>query len=216
MRKLLPGLAALLAALAFSLWALGRLPARVAIHWGISGRPDGWASPGGAAVMLPLVGLGVMALMAFLPRIDPKRANYQLHGSTYFLIVNAVGVFVAVVQAGLIGFALGWPVRMGSLVPIGVGILFIIIGNVLSRLRPNWFAGIRTPWTLSSERVWRETHRVGGYCFMVAGILLAVVGLLLPGSIVPAVIGAGVIAAVIPIVHSYVLWRSERGPEAHP
>ncbi len=215
MRKLLPGIGAIIASLGFSLWALPRLPAQVPTHWGLDGQPNGWSSPVAAALLLPAIALAVALVLVVAPRIDPRRASYELHGPAYALIGIAVLVLLALSQVAVIGSAIGWNVRMATVVPIGVGALFLVIGNVMPRLRPNWFVGIRTPWTLSSESVWRRTHRVGGYAFLAAGVLLIVVGAAAPGRLLAALIIAGVIAGVVPVGYSYYLWRGER-EEARP
>ena len=84
----------------------------------------------------------------------------------------------------LVGVNLGWPIEIPMLIPVGVGLLLMVIGNLMPRMRPNWFMGIRTPWTLASESVWRKTHRLGGYCFMAMGVLMVAIGFVAtPGAI---------------------------------
>lgn len=211
MRRLVPGLAALAAALAFGLWALERLPAEVVTHWGLSGEPDGWSSRGAAVLMLPALGVALAVMFLVLPRIDPRRESHELHGPTWWLLANATLVFLAAVHAAAIAFNLGWPVRMDMLVGIGVGALFVVIGNLMTRMRPNWFMGIRTPWTLSSEAVWRKTHRVGGYTFIAAGAAMALAGALRSSAVgIVAIVAVGV-AAIVPVAYSYFAWREETG-----
>ncbi|MBI3081461.1 MAG: SdpI family protein, partial [Gemmatimonadetes bacterium] len=150
-------------AAAASAWAYPRLPPRVAIHWSLSGQPDGYGSKLLAAVLLPLMILAMRGLLSVLPRIDPKGENYPKFASTYWLIFNGVIVFFGVIHLAVLAYGLGAPVRMDRVVAAGVGVLLIVIGNYITRVEPNWFIGIRTPWTLSSDRVWRRTHRVGGW-----------------------------------------------------
>jgi uncharacterized membrane protein len=92
--------------------------------------------------------------------------------------------------------------------------MLVVIGNVLPRARPNWLFGIRTPWTLSSDRVWERTHRLGGVTFVIAGALLAVSVLLAPKFALPIIIGASVAASMIPVVFSYFAWRQEASNRA--
>jgi uncharacterized membrane protein len=216
MRRLLPGIAALAAALGFSLWALPRLPERVVTHWGISGQPDGWSPPLVAALLLPTLGLVGAAFLSIVPRIDPRRASFELHASTYWLICNAVLVFMAALHVAVIGYALGWPISIDRLMPFALAGLLVLIGNVMTRMRPNWFMGIRTPWTLSSERVWRKTHRLGGFCFVAAGIVIATVALASPERVGYGVIGAVAVAVLVPAVYSYLEWRREQEEAAPP
>lgn len=210
MRRLLPALIAFALALALSLWALGRLPAQVPTHWGFDGRPDGFSSPAVAAFLLP----GFLVLLAgifhLLPRLDPLQRAYTEASSPYWVIANLVLIFIAILHATLLGFAIGWPVRMETVAPVGVGVLLTVIGGLMGRMPPSWFMGIRTPWTLSSEAVWRRTHRVGGVCFMAAGVLVIASGVVRPeGMVMPLLILAG-IAAAVPVAFSYVAWRGEQ------
>lgn len=197
-------------AAAVSAWAYPQLPPRVATHWGLSGQPDGYSSKLVAVVALPLLILGMRGLVSVLPRIDPKGENYQKFASTYFLIFNGVIVFLGVLHLAILGYGLGAPVRMDRVVAAGVGVLFMVIGNYLTRVEPNWFVGIRTPWTLSSERVWHRTHRVGGW-ILAAGGFLVVLTLFVPaGAALPIILTTVALVAVVPVVLSYLLWRRER------
>jgi uncharacterized membrane protein len=209
MRKLIPGILATLAALGFGVWALPGLPEQVATHWGFDGKPDGWSSRSTAVFLLPMIGLGIAALLAFLPRTDPRRKNFELHAPTYWLVANASLIVISAIHVGVIGHGLGWPIPLSRVVAIGVGALFVIIGNVMTRMRPNWFMGIRTPWTLSSDVVWRKTHRAGGYGFVAAGGLAILAGLLRPDWASWVITGSIAVVALGAVIYSYFLWREE-------
>jgi uncharacterized membrane protein len=147
------------------------------------------------------------ALLAFIPRLDPRPEAYTVPGSPYWIVANAALIFLAVIDLALFGFSLGWPIPIGTVVPVGVGILFIIIGGLMERMPPSWFMGIRTPWTLSNDDVWRKTHQVGGVCFILAGLILIVAGFVKPeGLLLTLLVVAGVSAAV-PVAYSWVAWR---------
>jgi len=210
-----PRFGLLLAALtgALSLWAYPRLPAAVAIHWGVSGRPDRYGSPLVAVLVIPLIILGLNGLLTVLPRIDPRRANYERFRDSYWLLGNAVSVFLGFVHGLIIANGLGHSVSMAQLVPVGVGVLLIVIGSVLTRVQPNWFVGIRTPWTLSSDAVWRETHRVSGRVFIGGGLVIAAAAFAPPGAVVPLILGTVAALIAVPVVHSYLLWKSESRPK---
>src|SRR5256712_11828980 len=109
----------------------------------------------------------------------------------------------------IVATGLGYPVKIGRTMPIGVGLLFIVLGNYLTRVEPNWFVGIRTPWTLSSDTVWRRTHRTGGWVFVIGGLVLAGAALLPRGAFLPLLIATIVVMPAIPIVQSYILWKRE-------
>jgi uncharacterized membrane protein len=94
---------------------------------------------------------------------------------------------------------------------VAVGLLLMVMGNFLGKVRKNFFLGIRTPWTLASDEVWAKTHRLGGWCFVVAGIFMAIMGVITPPSGMPWVIGIIVAIALIPVVYSYIAYRRIEG-----
>lgn len=210
MRKLVPGLLFVAIAAGFSLWAYPHLPAQVATHFNLRGQPNGWSSRPVAAVLSPALGIVLALVFAVLPHIDPRRANYALFGPTYWTIANAVLVFVAAVHVLSLGKALGWDVNMSRVTSLGVGGLFVLLGNLMTRIRPNWFVGIRTPWTLSSDTVWRKTHRVGGIAFVASGFCIAATALFASPWALYAAIAVAAAAALGSVVYSYVLWTNEQ------
>jgi uncharacterized membrane protein len=199
----------ILGAIAFSIAVWSRLPERMPVHWGLNGQVDRYGSRGQAAFFFPGLMLLVWLLLRFLPRIDPRRANYAKFADTYDLLVNSFVALFAVMHVALLGAALGWPVSMERVVPALVGVPFIILGNVLPRARPNWWFGIRTPWTLSNDRVWVRTHRVGGYLLAGAGVVL-LAGAVRPGPWSFALgIAAAIAAGFGSLVYSYFAWKKE-------
>jgi len=198
-------------ALAVSLWAYPQLPPTVATHWNVRGEADGFTSRLVAVSIMPLVILVMTGLFNVLPRLDPRRANYSKFIGTYWLIANAVILFILIGHGMIVATGLGYPVKIGRTMPIGVGLLFIVLGNYLTRVEPNWFIGIRTPWTLSSDTVWRKTHRTGGWLMVLGGAAIAACAFFPPAAFLPLFIAAVLLMAVIPIVQSYILWKREQG-----
>ena len=199
------------ALLAVTWWAWDRLPPHMATHWDASGHVNGYSPRAFGALFAP--GLIVLLTLLFqvLPLLDPRRQNYEKFIHTYWVIANSVGLFVGVAHVLVIANALGYPVAMSRIVPLGLGILFIALGNVLPRVEPNWFVGIRTPWTLSSDTVWRRTHRTGGWTFFLGGCALLVEGMTPLRAYWPAMIMTIAAATLIPVIQSYVLWKGEQG-----
>jgi uncharacterized membrane protein len=214
MRKLIPGLVVLAAAAGFSIWAYPQLPAEVATHFDLDGDPNGWSSRFLATILVPVIGLVMVAVFVVVPRIDPRRANYPLFSPTYWTIVNALLVFLAGVHVLMLGKGLGWVVDMGKVAGLGIGGLFILLGNLMTRIRPNWFMGIRTPWTLSSDTVWRKTHRFGGAAFAIAGVCMATTALVATPWLRTGAIGMAGAAAIGSVVYSYVIWKREQNGAA--
>jgi len=207
MRRLWPSFVVFAVAVGFSIWAYPRLPAQVATHWGIQGEADGWSSPLAAVLMVPLATLIVAGVMLAAPRIDPRRESWEIHGRTYWLVVNLVSCFLLAVHILIIGEGLGWGLPVARLIPIAVGALLVLIGNLLPRLHPNWFMGIRTPWTLSSDEVWRRTHRLGGTLLVIAGLLTVLGGFFAGGIAIYLIVALVGVCVLVPVLYSWLLWR---------
>jgi uncharacterized membrane protein len=208
MRKWIP---AVLVAASFGLSAAAwsRLPERVPIHWNFRGEVDRWGGRLEGAFLLPIIALALWLVLPRLPLIDPRRASFDKFRDSYELIIAATIGFLFAVHCAVIATALGHPVPMGRLVPVGVGLLFITIGNVLPRTRPNWWMGVRTPWTLSNDRVWQRTHRVSGWLMVAAGIVI-LLSAFLPASWGFAVLLVAALGSALgSVVYSYLAWKQE-------
>ncbi len=205
------GLVIAAVAVAMSIWAYPQLPPTVATHWSLNGTPDGYSSRLWALAIIPVMLVIMTVIFNVLPKIDPRHENYVKFLSSYWLIANAVIVFLLVAHGLIIAAGLGFSIKIDRLMPLGIGLLFVFLGNFLTRVEPNWFVGIRTPWTLSSDTVWRRTHRTGGWVFVIGGLVLASTALLPRAAFLPLLIATIVIMPAIPIVQSYVLWKREQG-----
>jgi uncharacterized membrane protein len=208
-RKWYP-VAVVLVALAASAAVYGRLPEQVPVHWNAAGEVDRYGSRFEGALLLPLVIAGIALLIPLLPRIDPRGDNYEKFRPTYHLVLNAVLTFMLGIHLLVLATALGARLPIGRIIPFGVGALFALLGNVLPRARPNWMFGIRTPWTLSNERVWERTHRVGGRLMVVAGVVTMIAALVAPTAMAPVVLIVAVLGASLGAMgYSFVAWRQE-------
>jgi len=184
-------------------------PDRIPVHWGIDGRVDRYGGRFEGLLAMPMVALGLYLAMRFLPRIDPGRANYEGFAGAYATIRLAV----LALMAGIYGVVHLWirdrQVRMETVVPLLLGALFVVLGNALGKLRPNWFFGIRTPWTLSSKLAWTRTHRAGGWIFIAIGVLTMGMAVAHAGWVVWFAIAAVAVGVLGLVVYSYLLWRSD-------
>ena len=194
---------------AFALAVYTRLPQRVPSHWNLQGQVDGWMEKPWGPLMQPLAATLMLGLLWLLPRIDPRRENVERFREDRRLLINLVILFFAVMQVTTLGAALGWPVQVDRVILAAMGLLFVGLGNYLPRIRSNWFMGIRTPWTLDNERVWRATHRVGGRTFVAAGLVMTLSALLPPSARTSAMIAVAVLGAGVPVVYSYVAYRRD-------
>lgn len=190
--------------------ALSRLPAGVQlpVHWNADGRPNGFA-PAGTALFMPVIVTVVLsALLACLPRIEPLQRG--LEESAPLLIHSWLGLLLILI---LVEFGIAAPAFGLTMPPmlflVGVGILFLIIGNALPKSRPGFFVGIRTPWTLIDRDNWIATHRLGSRTMMGSGILMLLAALL-PlhgGQRTSVILLATAVAVIPPMIYSYVYWR---------
>jgi uncharacterized membrane protein len=158
----------------------------------------------------PIFLLGMWALMKILPKIDPRGSNYAKFAGAFEAIIVSIMVFMLALHIVILRAALGYPVQIERIIPIGIGVLLIVVGNLLPRARPNWFVGIRTPWTLSSDRVWEKTHRFGGRVFVAGGILITITALVwAPWAHVVLSVAMVLIAASL-VIYSYREWKLEQ------
>lgn len=184
-------------------------PDRIPVHWGFSGEPDRYGGRFEGVVVPPLIALGVYLAMIVLPRIDPGRANYANFPGAYtairYAVLGMIAAFYGVAQLAIHGAAVDLP-RLGM---AAIGVAFLIMGNVMGKLRPNWFVGIRTPWTLASKESWVKTHRLGGWVFIVAGLAMIVSGWVrVTWLTTTALVGFGA-ASLLLIGYSYFIWRAD-------
>lgn len=216
MRKRWLGFGLTVLAAAAGVLVFNRLPPQVATHWGVQGAPDGWSSRTSTVLFGPIAILAMTLILWALPAIDPKRENYAKFATVFRLLVNVGITFVFVVHLAVLANGAGAPVNVVRVLGASIGVLLIIVGNYLGRLRPNWFFGIRTPWTLSSEEVWRKTHRVGGWLFVLAGLVSFVMAWV-PGtrSLYVGFV-ATMIAAVSSAALSLVFWLAEKRAGTSP
>ncbi len=209
LKHLWPGLLVGLLVSGIGLLLVPQLPEQMVTHWNAQGEADGWSPRLMGVLLLPGIMLVVAVTLVVAPKLDPKRANFTQHAGAYWVIANAVLVFMAGVQGVVLLTNLGHTLDINRLISGGVGLLFVVLGNLLSRVRPNWILGIRTPWTLSSERSWRETHRIGGYTFVLGGLVLIAMGFLSPSWFMPGLIVVITLTAVVPVVWSYIVWKQD-------
>lgn len=188
-----------------------KLPDLVPTHWNTMGEIDKYSPKTFGAFMAPVIMIFTWSGMKFLPKIDPRKKNYEKFDKSYSVIVSILLTFFLVIHAVTLLVALGYGISIEKIIPLIVGVLFIVIGNYLPKSKSNFFYGIKTPWTLSSEVSWRKTHRLGGKLFVVAGIVCILSSFLLNGNIKAVVFFIAImIAAIVPIVASYFYAKNDK------
>lgn len=205
----------LVAAMLAATLALGAmLPAdtRLPIHWDISGTPDSYAGKW-MALLAPAALTATLGLLAyFLPALEPRKQGLARSEGLYLWAWASLLLVCAAIELVLAATALGWNFAVDSLLMGAVGLMLVLIGNQLAKSRSMYMIGIRTPWTLASEEVWIRTHRLGGKLMIAAGLASIAAALLplTPQRRAALALAAIAVAAITPIVYSWLLWRRER------
>src|SRR5690348_8376002 len=199
-------------AVAAATWS--SVPDFVPVHWNFAGEVDQYGPRAVGLLAIPLAALVAELVLLLIPWIDPGRDNYEQFYGAYAVLRFAIVLFLSVVYL-LMQFVFHHRhVNMAQTMNLLIGALFIVLGNLLGKVRPNWFVGIRTPWTLSSKLAWDKTHRLGGWLFIAAGVLI-LLGAMLPFPISAGIPGAAAIGLGIALViYSYFIWR--RDPDKIP
>ncbi|MGB0388465.1 MAG: SdpI family protein [Ardenticatenaceae bacterium] len=206
-------LLAIVGTFAVSILFYPQLPDTIPTHWNAAGQPDSYSPRLVGAFLMPVIMLGVYLLLLFLPRIDPRRTNIERFSETYTLLRIGMTLFFAYIHGVILYTVLSNQETLTTgLIFGGVGVLLMLIGNHMPRMRSNWFMGIRTPWTLSSDSVWQKTHRLGGKLFMLAGFLILLAPFFDPSWTFWVMMVAIVLSGIVPIIYSYFLYQQEQGP----
>lgn len=183
---------------------------KIPVHWGINGQPDRYGSKAEGLLVMPIVCIALTGLFCGIPYIEPRQFNLAASRKAYTAIVLSVQFFMAILYCIMVMTAFGKKVEMNLIVPTGVGLLFMVIGNYMGKIRSNFFCGIRTPWTLSSELSWNKTHRLGGKLFMALGLLLIASPFLSKGSFpVWLILGGAIGMTVFMFIYSYLIWKKD-------
>ena len=190
------------------LW--NRLPEQMASHWNINDQVDGYMPRFWGVFMLPLISLGMFLLFLVIPNIDPLKVNIAQFREAFNLFIMLITGFMLYLYALTLLWSLGYTTfGMSRAMLPAMGLLFIFIGYILRKAKRNFFIGIRTPWTLSSDKVWDETHRLGAVLFMISGAL-AFIGAFFGGTTAFWLFFAPLMgSAIFLVIYSYVLYKQE-------
>jgi uncharacterized membrane protein len=201
-------LALILAATLAGVLLWNRLPDPMPSHWNAAGEIDGYMPKFWGVFLMPIVTIALVGLFLAIPHIDPLKANIAKFLGIFNGFIVAFVAYMLYVYALTLFAALGTPFNMTVMLLPVVGLLFIGVGYMMGKAKRNFFIGIRTPWTLSSETVWDETHNLGSKLFMLGGVV-TIISAFLGENGIWLLLAAIPIAAFVPIIYSYILWRRE-------
>ena len=209
-KKELPLIAIVLIPFVYLAYIWNQLPQKVPVHWNAKGDIDRYGDKA-ELILIPLL-LPFLAYIIFLvvPKIDPKKKLNKM-GNKLQSLKTLVTTFMSILALFILYSSKNQSFDNSNYLFILIGILYIILGNYFKIIKPNYFIGIRTPWTLESESVWKQTHKLGGKLWFIGGIIIVLSGFILGNEInVIVFLTITTIIAIIPIVHSFLLFRKNR------
>ncbi|MCL4273676.1 MAG: SdpI family protein [Anaerolineales bacterium] len=186
-----------------------QLPESMASHWNENDQVDGYMSKFWGVWMMPLMVLGMFGIFLLVPVIDPLKANIAKFRNIFNLFILLITAFMLYIHGLTLAWNLGYEFRMSSAMLPFMGILFVFMGYMLRQAKRNWFIGIRTPWTLSSDTVWDKTHQLGSVLFIASGVL-AFLGAFFGGTIALYLTLIPMLgSALFVVLYSFVLYQRE-------
>jgi uncharacterized membrane protein len=200
-----------LVVLAFALAAYfyPQMPERVASHWNAAGQVDGYMNKFWGLFLLPVISVFVYGLLLLIPLMDPKKENIAKFREYYDRFLVAMLSFLFYLYVLTLLWNMGARFNMTAALAPAFGVLFYYSGILLKNAKMNWFIGIRTPWTLSSERVWDKTHQRGGFLFKAAGFI-SLAGFFFPDYAIVFMIGPVLVFSLYLVLYSYMEYRKEK------
>ena len=189
----------------FGLAVYGRLPDEMPVHWNGAGEVDGYSSKAMAVFGMPAFLALVNVACQFITLTDPKHDNTE--GKVRTLVFWLIPVISIVMNSVCLLVGLGEEISVERIAPLLVGIIFLIIGNYMPKVKQNYTIGIKVPWTLNSEENWRRTHRLGGWMFMLCGVAMMLSAVIAAEFFLGLMLGIILAAAIVPMIYSYILYR---------
>ncbi|MBS7655035.1 SdpI family protein [Candidatus Bathyarchaeota archaeon] len=185
-----------------SVYFYPNMPEKIVSHWNIQGQPDGYMMKFWGLFLTPIILIGLALLFIAIPRIDPLKANIEKFKRYYNGFIILFFLFLLSIHLQIILWNIGFEVNPNITLPIGFGFLFFYTGILCENTKRNWFIGIRTPWTLSSDKVWDKTHKIGGKLFKITGVI-AFIGMLFKSYALFFILVPVILIVIYTIVYSY-------------
>ncbi|MBI4744803.1 MAG: SdpI family protein [Actinobacteria bacterium] len=182
------------------------MPEKVASHWNVQGQVDGYMSKFWGVFLMPFILIGLAALFIVIPRIDPLKANIEQFRKYYDRFIVLIFMFLVYLQVIL--WNVGVKISPNAVFPVGLGFLLFYTGVLCENAKRNWFIGIRTPWTLSSEKVWGKTHKIGGKLFKLSGAI-AFLGVFFQDFAAFFVLVPVILTGIYTTIYSYLEYQNE-------
>ncbi len=199
----------ILAIFVVAAWLYPQLPESVPSHWNARGEIDGYMSKPWGVFLMPIITLAIYLMFFALPLISPHGFRMEKFTGVVRVFQTVMVLFMSLVTVTTLLAARGDAVPLSNITLGAVGMLLVVLGNYMGKIRKNFFIGIRTPWTLASDEVWARTHRLGGWTFSISGLLMMIASFTSANAQILIWICAG--AALIPVLYSFILYRKLEG-----
>lgn len=191
------------------------LPEKVPMHYNLKGEIDRFGSKSELLILvavITIINIGVYFLLSNINRIDPKKKYREENLPRMRSLAFAISIFLSAIICFVLYSSLHSGMKFNpKFIVIGIGLLFTIIGNYFYTIKPNYFAGLRTPWALENEENWRLTHQLGGKIWFAGGLILVIVGFVLNNAALFIVLMVLILIMVaIPIIYSYRLYAKQK------
>lgn len=193
---------------AASAYFYNQLPNTIASHWNAQGEVNGYMGKFWGLFLMPFILLAMLAFYIIVPLIDPLKRNIEGFKKHYDLFFIVLFLFMFFIHIWTILWNLGIKIGANIAFPAAMGIFFIFIGYLTGKMKRNWFIGIRTPWTMSSDAVWDKTHKLGSKLFIAAGVI-SIFGSFTPKYSFIIMITSIIASAIISVIYSYIAFRQE-------
>lgn len=189
----------------FVLW--NKLPEKLPTHWNFEGVIDGWSSKPFAVICIPLIMLGFHLICTVATSVDPKNKNFNTR--IFGLVLWICPILSILCSTATYAAALGYDVKVEFIIPMFMGVLFLIIGNYLPKCKQNYTIGIKIPWTLNDEENWNKTHRLAGFIWTVGSIVI-IVGAFFKDAVVYTTFIPIAVMVIVPMIYSYIYHRKHK------
>jgi uncharacterized membrane protein len=198
----------ILLSFAVGIYYYPQMPEKVASHWNAHGQVNGYMSKFWGLFLMPIISVGLLLLFILIPRIDPLKSNIQQFRKYFDRFVVLIMFFLFYLYLLTILWNTGYTFNIITFLSPAFAILFYYAGILIENAKRNWFIGIRTPWTLSSDKVWDKTHKIGGKLFKIAGIL-ALLGIFFESYAIFIIVVPVIIVSIYTVVYSYFEYQKE-------
>ena len=198
----------ILLSFAIGVYFYPQMPDRIASHWNIQGQVDGYISRFWGLFLMPFVSVGMLMLFLLIPKIDPMKANIEKFRKYFDNFIILITAFLFYIYLLTIFWNINLRFNMVQMMVPALGLLFYYCGILMENSKRNWFIGIKTPWTLSSDKVWEKTHKIGGKLFKIMGIV-SLLAIYFQNYAFFFVIFSVIGVSIYTVIYSYIEYRKE-------